>query len=133
MVTRPECTGKRDLSFSHWIRNTLRGSTDGLAVTDLDGVLDDFKRKRLMLIEVKTHNGSCTWSQWQTHSILDKSLNLTASAIGYNYWGYHVVRLSGVSPECSTGICVDGTQVSISELIAFLNMDRWPVRLPRRD
>ena len=41
-MTKPEITGKRDLTFSRWIRNNLPDSQDGFLVTDLDFLLCNY-------------------------------------------------------------------------------------------
>lgn len=123
-MTRPEITGVRNLAFSGWMRRKLRDSKLGLSIHDLDGILDDYERKLVMLIEAKSHWGKVSFSQRSTHALVDKALRLASQALGYQYWGYHVIRLSGNDPEDSEVITVDGRRVTAKQLIDFLNMDK---------
>ena len=62
-MTRPEATGKRDLTFSQWIRKKLPSSYIGFMVTDVDFFIYNFITKKLLILEVKTRNKKI--NKWQ--------------------------------------------------------------------
>ncbi len=62
-MTRKEQTGIRDLTFSQWIRENLPDSNTGFMVSDIDFYIYNYKLKRCMLLEVKTHKAELKF--WQ--------------------------------------------------------------------
>lgn len=90
-MTKPEITGKRDLTFSGWIRSELPDSKTGLLVSDLDFILCNYKAKTIILIEVKTRNKKL--EKWQ--EILFKNIDRwlrKGIESDWTYFGYHVIR-----------------------------------------
>lgn len=122
-LTRAEQTGNRDLAFSHWLRSNLRDSAAGLTITDIDFVLFDYKRKRLMLLEVKTSRAEVPYAQQQIYQLLHRALLIAAPVMKLNYHGYHVLVMSNTAPDNSETIYVDGKRFSTMQLTRFLNME----------
>jgi len=90
-MTRQEYTNTRDLSFSGWVRKNLPDSATGLMVSDLDFILQNYKTKTLMLLEVKTHNSKL--KSWQSNLFknLDRWIKNGIES-DWNYLGFHIVK-----------------------------------------
>jgi len=129
MTTRIEMTGKRSLDFSHWLREKCRDSSTGLIATDIDFFLQDYKMKKLMLLEVKTRNARPRPSQWKQLRVIDAFVRYGAEYYGYDYWGLYVIKLSGTSPENSE-VEINGCSVTEEQLISFLNFENKGIANP---
>jgi hypothetical protein len=118
-MTKPEITGKRDLSFSQWIRNNLPDSRIGFMVTDLDFILYNYKTKKVMLLEVKTRNTSLP--TWQSNlfrhisSWIEKGINH-----GWQYLGFHIVTFQNTNFRDGK-VLFDDEEVTEQELIKRLS------------
>ena len=90
-MTRPEITGKRDLTFSQWIRDNLPDSSFGFMVTDLDFILYNYNTKKVMLLEIKTRNTNIR--VWQ-RSIFDNFSKWIKRGIDddWIYLGFHIIK-----------------------------------------
>ncbi len=121
MPTRREVTGYRDLSFSQWIRTHLPDSYCGYLVSDLDFILYNRNRKRLMLIEVKSHGAEQRPWQRDLFEMMDRVFSTSAAAHGINYRGYKLIQLSNSTPEDGS-VVFDGRAISQDELISELSM-----------
>lgn len=124
--------------FGIWIRENCKGSgrtvEGGLSVTNLDYVLEDFLRKRVMLLEEKQHNGHLGTAQRKTFQILDAALRIASSQLGYSYWGFYVFKMPGTMP--GVGMTLNDVPVTQEELVAHLNFERkhcLPVWSPPED
>lgn len=118
-MTRPEITGVRDLGFSGWIRKKLPDSKTGFLVSDLDFVLENYKTKKIMLVEIKTRNAQIR--QWQR--ILFKNINKWISEgmdEGWSYLGFHLIRFENTSFDDGK-VFFDNKQVTEDELIEILS------------
>jgi hypothetical protein len=58
--------------FGLWVQQYLRPSGDGLSITNLDYILEDYKRKKIMLLEEKQSNGTIHHAQRLTFKIVDR-------------------------------------------------------------
>jgi hypothetical protein len=129
---RPERTGVRDLAFSAWMRKCGRPSKAGCFIDrtelgcyvahDLDFIIQDYKRKMIQLLEVKTRYGEVTYSQEKTLHLLDRVLSTAAPVLGLTYLGCHVLRLDGTDPENSWMIEWDGEEVDQETCWRLVNM-----------
>ena len=91
-MTRQEFLGNRDLTFSGWVRKNLPDSSKGLMISDLDFILQNYKTKTLMLLEVKTRNSDLkTWQK----KLFENLNKWTAKGIddGWNYLGFHIIKM----------------------------------------
>jgi len=120
---REEQTFKRDLEFSQWVRHTLRKPSTGFVATDIDFFFQDYKNSKLMLIEVKTRGGDQRWSQKKQFQELDALVKKGAEFYGRDYWGLHIIKLSGRTPDDSSEIYLDDKLVTRKQLISFLNFE----------
>ncbi|MCH8862636.1 MAG: hypothetical protein IID51_09005 [Proteobacteria bacterium] len=63
-MTKQEVTGIRELKFSQWIRDNLPDSSTGFICSDLDFIIENYKTKKIMLLEIKTRNRELkTWQR----------------------------------------------------------------------
>lgn len=113
--------------FGHWLRQYCRSSHrgsagGGLAVTNLDYVLEDFQHKRLMLLEEKQNSGELHTAQRLTLEVLDRALWLACLEIGYQYCGFYVLRMTGTMP--GPGMLLNDKPITAEQLVAHLNFQR---------
>lgn len=80
--------------FGLWIREYLRPSSDGFSVTNLDYVFEDYKNKKIMLVEEKQSGGVLHKSQMLTFDVLDRHLSLVSKRVEYDYWGFFCCAVS---------------------------------------
>jgi len=90
-MTKPEITGKRDLTFSNWIRKKLPDSKTGLLISDLDFIICNYKSKTIMLIEVKTRNKILPEWQERLFQNINKWIRNGIDK-DWIYLGYHVIK-----------------------------------------
>jgi len=91
LMTKQEITGVRPLEFSGWIRKNLPDSSFGFLVTDLDFILYNYNTKKIILLEIKTHNALLKY--WQ-QSIFRQLAKWIKQGID-NEWlflGFHIIR-----------------------------------------
>jgi hypothetical protein len=125
-MTREESTGIRSLEFSQWIRTNLPDSGTGFLVSDIDFYTFNWKTKKAMLLEVKTHGASlCKW-QDRMYKELQHWISLgmisSKEVPGWRFFGSHTIIFSG--SNFNDGDCrLDGRIVSEQELMKFLSME----------
>lgn len=90
-MTRSEFTGSRDLTFSGWVRKNLPDSSFGFLVTDLDFILYNYTTKKIMLLEIKTHNSQL--KKWQ-ETIFRQLAKWIKQGIDndWSFLGFNIVR-----------------------------------------
>lgn len=129
---RQEVSGERNLEFSGWLREHCRPSKTGCSVNhielggmvayDLDFILYDYKRRALMLLEVKTRNGKVRWSQSKMLEVLDSIARVGAPLVDVHYAGCHVLIMDGLTPFDSEHIRWDDEEISREECWRRVNM-----------
>lgn len=118
-MTRPEWSGTRDLTFSQWIRTNLPDSSTGFLVTDLDFILFNYKTKKIMLVEVKTHGAFM--KLWQSQMFTRLSEWIEAGIKDWQFLGFHSIRFENTSFE--DGKCwLNQKEVDPFQLKEFLSM-----------
>lgn len=96
MSTKPEYTGKRSLEFSQWVKDRLPDSSTGYMVTDLDFVMQNYKTKKVALVEVKLHNKIIeTWQDNVFRFLRDCIRN--GKPDGWEFIGYFVIRFENTN------------------------------------
>jgi len=129
-MTKPEITGKRNLTFSKWIRNNLPDSEKfRYRVSDLDFILCDFDKKRIMLLEVKS--GNVQMKKWQKNLfyLLSKWVRegIKITGGGWEYMGFHLIvfdkkfRDDEINPFLYSKCYLDGKEISERQLINRLS------------
>ena len=113
-------TGIRDLAFSNWIRENLPNPKQGMTVTDLDFIFNDYKQKKILLAEIKTRNAPIKTHQRKTFEVLHKALLKGFKDEDYTYCGTHLIQFENTNPEDGE-IYINGLLVTRFEFIAFLS------------
>lgn len=87
-MTRKEITNTRELNFSRWVRERLPDSSTGFLASDLDFILENYKTKKIMLLEIKTRNTELkTWQKILFNKIdswLRKGIDNDWQYLGFN-------------------------------------------------
>lgn len=94
-MTRIEVTHIRELNFSGWIRNNLPDSMTGVYVSDLDFIIENWKTKDIMLLEIKTRNGGMRPGQRKLFENLDRWINKGIDS-SWTYHGFHVIKFENI-------------------------------------
>ena len=118
-MTKKEITGKRDLTFSGWVREKLPDSSTGYMVSDLDFVFWNYKSKKIMLVEIKTRNSNIkTWQKnmWSNiHKWIKKGIDSD-----WTYLGFNLIQFQNTN--FNDGKCfLNGKEITEAELINFLS------------
>jgi hypothetical protein len=109
--------------FGLWLQQYLRQSGDGLSITNLDYVIEDFKHKRIMLLEEKQNNGGVGRAQLLTFNVLDRALTAMSERNGYEYWGFFVVKFPRGADMPGPGMTINDHLVGADELQRHLNFE----------
>lgn len=107
--------------FGLWIRQYLRPSGDGLSVTNLDYVIEDYKNKKIMLLEEKQNNGNIHRAQFLTFEVVDYALSQRALRSNYEYWGFYVLRFKNGATMPGPGMMLNGCEITVEQLTDHLN------------
>lgn len=65
---------KYESFFSNWLFNNLPESSEWMVIQDIDYVLQNFKTKRFIFIELKTRKNELTSAQRSFYSMLHKRM-----------------------------------------------------------
>jgi hypothetical protein len=109
--------------FGLWIRQYLRKSGNGLSVTNLDYVFEDFHNKKIMLVEEKQSGGDLHKAQRFTFRAVDQCLRQAAPQSGYEYWGFYIVQLPSGCDMVGPGVRLNGMEVTVEQLVKHLNFE----------
>jgi len=110
--------------FGIWIREYLRSSGDGLAVTNLDYVIEDFKNKKIMLLEEKQSGGTLHPAQRLTFKVIDAWLRSSCPASGYDYWGFYVLKFPCGATMPGPGMTLNGAPITCEQLKAHCDFTK---------
>ena len=122
MSTRHEVTGTRDLDFSRWVRCNLPGSDTGFMASDLDFILQNYKTKEVMLIEVKTRGKEmATWQRLMLRRI--ERWMSAGMDDGWVFKGLHVVTFQNTGFH-DGAVFLNGKRMSEEEVKRFLSFER---------
>ena len=80
-------TGSEFDDFSRLMYGYSDKANEGFTFTDIDGILRNYKKQTLCLIEVKTHNGQLTYSQAKVFNEMDAFLK-RGVCCGWSYIGF---------------------------------------------
>ncbi len=118
-MTRPEFSNTRDLTMSHWIRENLPDSSTGFLVSDLDFIMENYKTKNLMLLEVKTRNADLKEWQRRLFENLDRWLKKGIDE-DWTYLGFHTLKFENTC--FADGKCFfDNKQITEEKLKELLS------------
>jgi hypothetical protein len=106
-----------------WIREYV--TETGMSVTNLDYVLEDFKRKKLMLLEEKQSGGVIHNAQRMTFMVLDSFLRSgICQVLGYEYWGFYVLQLPPGKTMPGPGMKLNNKVITGEQLAAHLSFEK---------
>lgn len=121
-MTRPEFSNTRSLVFSGWIRNKLPNSSTGFCVTNQDWVLWNWRERKLMFLEEKTHTSDiANWFKRLIKDVLHPAILKYSKENEIDYRGYHLLQFENEGPEDGK-IFLDHSEITEQELIDFLSM-----------
>jgi len=130
-MTRGRCFGTES-PFNAWVRLNCRDAQAGLAASDLDLVLFDWKAGRLAVVESKARGGEPSFSQRDLLHVVHQLLAAGAAAgpvetargrRTIDYRGLYLVQLSGTTPDDSDRILVNGAPVTKEQLARLLSLE----------
>lgn len=90
-MTQLRKTEYTDLWFKDWCRENLTDSRNGLNISDIDLVLQNWKTRELMILEIKCFMQTMTETQWWIYKQIDYALRNT-NFNGYIFKGVFLLR-----------------------------------------
>jgi len=117
--SNPNCPHENQKQMSDWIREKLPDSNFGYMVSDLDFILQNYKTKKVMLIEVKTRKSDC--KIWQK-KLFKNINNWLKKGIDENwqYLGFHLIQFENTCFKDGKSF-FDYKEITENELIKKLN------------
>ncbi len=110
---------KNDLYFSQWIRNNLDDAHTGYRCYDLDFVLWHKTNKKIMLVELKSHNAEVKPDQRYMLGLLDKWIKKGISK-DWKFYGTNLITFEKNNFE--DGKCfLNNEEIKEKDLMDFLN------------
>lgn len=109
--------------FGIWVREYIRNSNQGICVTNLDFVIEDFRKKKIMLLEEKQNGGVIHKGQFLTFDVLDFALRKSTPKSGYEYWGFFLLQFPRGCTMPGPGMTLNGKLITAEELQAHLNFE----------
>ena len=107
-----------------WVRQYLKTSEEGLSITNLDFIIEDFKNKKLQLLEEKQSGGRLHNAQALTFAEIDKALMKSCPQTGYDYWGFFVLQLKPNTTMPGPGMTLNGVSITCEQLKEHLNFEK---------
>lgn len=120
------CPHERELAFSDWIRKELPDQSTGFMALDIDHVFFNFKTKKLLIIETKTHkakwNAEVEFAQRNFLLMIRKVfMQLPRIIDGWQFMDVHLIQFDGY--DFNTGdVYFDGNIISEQELKKILSI-----------
>lgn len=112
------CPHEKLKKYNDWIRQNLPDSDSGYLVSDLDFVIENWKTKNIMLLEVKTNNVDMAKGQQILFSNIDEWIKKGISD-NWTYHGFHLLQFEKTSPDDGK-IYFDKNEISKEDLISIL-------------
>ena len=107
--------------FGLFLRQHCRDSQLGLCVTNIDYVLEEFRSKKLQIIEEKSNGGSVGSGQGKTFEVIHQALRVAAPRIGYEYWGIFVLRFPRGIDIPGPGMMLNDRPITVEQLVDHCN------------
>ena len=116
--------GKYEKYMSNWISFNLPSSSNGCVVQDLDFIIQNYKAKKFLLLEIKTKGNQLTYAQRKFYDMLHKSLIKTELYDWREYIWTHLLKFEweGFS---DWDVTLDWNIITEKELIEFFNDELW--------
>ena len=109
--------------FGFWIRE-FGLPANQCSVTNLDYVIEDYRAKRIMLLEEKQQGGTLKYAQKETFRIVDDAMRRSARVQGYTYWGLYIIRFPQGITMPGPGMTLNERPISGEELQAHIRFER---------
>jgi len=106
--------------FSLWLQEYCRSD---LSITNLDFVIEDYKQKKLMLLEEKQYDGKLHNAQMLTFDVLDYTCTKAAEKKGYDYWGFFLLRMPFNASMVGPGIKLNEKVITVEQLQRHINFE----------
>jgi hypothetical protein len=104
--------------FSLWLQEYCRSD---LSITNLDFVIEDYKNRKIMLLEEKQYGGRLHHAQCLTFDVVDYACTMAAKNKGYDYWGFFLLQLPENASMVGPGIRLNGKVITSEKLQAQIN------------
>ena len=104
--------------FGLWIREYLR---QDMSITNLDYLIEDYKFKRLQMLEEKQSGGRLHHAQRLTFQVLDQIIGEAAKT--YDYWGFFVLQFASGKTFPGPGMTLNDRPINCEQLQAHLNFE----------
>ena len=111
----------KDTWFNNWLRKRLPKGSEGLVISDIDFVLYNYKKKTIMLLELKQFGSVVKLWQRSLFEILHRSL-LNGLPEDYTYLGFHCITFPERGFDEQEHVKFDNTYITEKELIKRLNI-----------
>jgi hypothetical protein len=118
-MTKPEITGTRSIQFSQWVRTELPDSSTGFIASDIDWVFQNWRTKKIMIVETKTRNKQLPTWQRIMYEELDRWIRKGCE--GYTYLGWHVIVFENTWFD-DGNVYLDGVLSSEKNIKEFLSL-----------
>ena len=106
--------------FSLWLQEYCRSD---LSITNLDFVIEDYKQKKLMLLEEKQYGGKLHIAQMLTFDVLDFTCTNAAKKIGYDHWGFFQLQMPFNASMVGPGIRLNDKIITVEQLQKHINFE----------
>jgi hypothetical protein len=104
--------------FSLWLQEYCRSD---LSITNLDFVIEDYKNRKIMLLEEKQYGGRLHHAQCLTFDVVDYACTMAAKSKDYDYWGFFLLQLPENASMIGPGIMLNGRVITAEQLQAHIN------------
>jgi hypothetical protein len=104
--------------FSLWLQEYCRND---LSITNLDFVIEDYKAKKIMLLEEKQYGGKLHHAQCLTFDVVDCACTRAAKSRGYDYWGFFLLQMPENASMPGPGILLNGIPITVEQLQSHIN------------
>jgi hypothetical protein len=99
--------------FGLWLQEYVR---QDISITNLDYVLEDYKTKKIMLLEEKQHGGKLHRAQTLTFEVMDWCLYKAAEKRDYDYWGFFLFQMPEGASMPGPGMMMNGKIITGEQL-----------------
>jgi hypothetical protein len=107
--------------FGLWLQEYVNPN---FSITNLDYVIEDYRGKRIQLIEEKQNGSSLGNAQALTFAVLDEHLHRHSQEHGYEYWGFFLLQFKEGCSFVGPGMRLNRKPITCEELQAHLNFEK---------
>jgi len=115
---------KYETFFSNWLHDFLPDSSNGCIIQDVDFVIQNYHKKKFMLIELKTRWNVVSYPQRKFYNMLHKRLNKSNSTDDWEYVWTHLITFWWDN-FYDWIVTLDWKPIWEDELIQFIGTELW--------